>query len=138
MAAYQSPLRKGCKWYRKVAAEILFGSALTNSWIIHNTLFPDKKLSILDFRVSICKSFAEGETEVPRPRTPKRIHTLIQSGPENKKRKKCTGCYKNLRQTMTSREADKKVKRVYTFCADCAGNPGFCLTCFNSAHEAMM
>lgn len=134
MSSYQSPLRKGLKWYRKVAAELLFGAAITNAWLIYNNKFPDAKMSILDFRTQICKAFAE-DNEVPRPRTPKRIHTLTESGPDNKKRKKCKGCYQLLRQTMSSREADNKVKKVYTYCAECENNPGFCLRCFNIYHE---
>lgn len=138
MSSYQSPLRKGSKWYRKVATEILFGAALTNAWIIYNKQFPDRKMSILDFRLSIAKTFAEDKDAIPRPRTPKRIHSLLQSGPENKKRKKCVGCYKILRQSMSSREADKKVKQVYTYCADCDKNPGYCIPCFNKAHDNLV
>lgn len=136
MASYQSPLRKGLKWYRKVATEILFGSAMTNAWILFNQNSPNSKMSILDFRVHICKALSEDANDTPRPRTPKRIHTLVESGPENKKRKKCVGCYKLLRQTLSSRDADKKTKKVYTYCETCAGNPGYCLSCFNKDHEA--
>lgn len=38
MSAYYSSLRKGLKWYRKVAFELIFGTALVNAWIIYNEI----------------------------------------------------------------------------------------------------
>lgn len=36
MASYYSPLRRGLKWFRKVMMELLFGTALVNSWLVYN------------------------------------------------------------------------------------------------------
>lgn len=130
MASYQSPLRKGVKWYRKVATELILGTAVVNSWILYNIKFPNNRMTILDFRFNLAKAMAT--LQPPRPRTPKRIHTLVQAG--DKKRRKCVGCYKTLRNAMSSREADNKVKKVITFCEECENKPAYCLPCFNAAH----
>ncbi|KAG5867578.1 hypothetical protein JTB14_033258 [Gonioctena quinquepunctata] len=137
MSSYQNVLRKGMKWYRKVAMEIIFGAAMTNAWIPHNAKFTEKQLSILDFKDMVCKGLFEHscESEIPRPRTPKRIHTITEGGPGAKKRRKCKGCYQILRKSMESRAADK-VKEVYTFCMECDGNSGYCPPFFNQAHAA--
>lgn len=68
--------------------------------------------------------------------TPKRKpHTFIKpEGTGRKRKKKCRECYKKLRVTMTSREADKKVRQVISYCNDCPGLPGMCLPCFNEYH----
>lgn len=134
MASYQSPVRKGLKWYRKVATELLFGTAITNSWILYNKTFPTNRIPILEFRQRVIQSLVAPVEQPPRPRTPKRIHTLTELGPAAKKRRKCIGCYKILRATMSSREADNKAKKVYTFCEECNGKPAYCLKCFNENH----
>lgn len=82
MGSYQSPLRKGIKWYRKVATELLFGTSVVNSWLLYNQ-FTDQRISILDFRDKPVKSLCS--TLPARPRTPKHVHTLIKSGPGKKK-----------------------------------------------------
>lgn len=49
------------------------------------------------------------------------------------KRRRCTGCYNNLRLTLSSIEAGKKVKKVPTICRQC--NKHLCLPCFNIEHK---
>ncbi|KAG5871080.1 hypothetical protein JTB14_008972 [Gonioctena quinquepunctata] len=96
MSSYQNVLRKGMKWYRKVAREIIFGAAMTNAWILHNAKFTKKQLSIHDFKDMVCKGLFEHscESEIQRPRTPKRIHTLTEGGPDAKKGANVKGAIK--------------------------------------------
>lgn len=64
------------------------------------------------------------------------LHILMKpEGPGSKPRKKCRECYKKLRLTMSSKEADNKVRKVITYCNDCKNKPGMCLNCFNSFHK---
>lgn len=133
MASYYNVLRKCRKWYRKLALSLIIDCSITNSWILHNKKFPEKKLTMREFRESICKDLLSKECE--RPRTPKRIHSLTENG-ENKRRK-CKGCYQQLRRTMGSREADNKTKKVITFCEECEGKPAYCLSCFNECHSKL-
>lgn len=36
MSSYYTTLKRGIKWFRKVMLELLFGTALVNSWVIYN------------------------------------------------------------------------------------------------------
>ena len=35
MASYVTTLRKGVKWYRKSATELLLGMAVVNAWVVY-------------------------------------------------------------------------------------------------------
>jgi hypothetical protein len=61
MSSYHSVLRKGVKWYRKLAFELLFGTTVVNSWIVYN-LISEKKISITNFRSMLAKALADKET----------------------------------------------------------------------------
>lgn len=89
---------------------------------------------MLEFRKQLARALINSEIE--NRKTPKRtIHTFVKpEGKGRKSRKKCTGCYKKLRETLSSREADKKTRRVISFCNDCENQPGYCLQCFNENH----
>lgn len=136
MSSYYSVLRKGRKWWRKVALELMFGSASINAWLMFNEC-TGKSVPYLQFKDLLSRALAqEAEQEVlERPRTPKRIHTLAHD--VERKRKKCSGCYAKLRKTMTSKEADNKVKKVRTYCEECSTKPALCLSCFNDRHASM-
>ncbi|CAH1969818.1 unnamed protein product [Acanthoscelides obtectus] len=95
----------------KVMFELLLGTTVVNSWIVYN-MVSDTKLSIMEFRKQLAKDLVIEQAEVPKQPVPsrKRQHTFVKpEGPGRKKKRPCTGCYKKLRITMTSREADKKV-----------------------------
>lgn len=98
-------------------------------------MISNTKLGITDFRRQLAESLvAVPEEEGRAPR--KRVHTFTKpSGPGRKKRKACKGCYETLRKTLPSREADKKVRKVTSYCPDCPGQPGYCLECFNELHN---
>ncbi|XP_045119580.1 piggyBac transposable element-derived protein 4-like [Portunus trituberculatus] len=51
--SYYSLLRKGKKWYRKLAFELLTGLTVVNAWVLHCQYFPRAKMSQLQFRVFI-------------------------------------------------------------------------------------
>lgn len=81
---------------------------------------------------SLFKSFS-GPINQEKCREEDQPHKLVKSN--TNKRRKCNGCYKILRKYLSSREADKKVKLVYTFCEKCERQPAYCLDCFNRFHE---
>lgn len=139
MSSYHSVLRKGIKWYRKLGFELLFGVSVVNAWIIYNKISGHRKISITNFRSNLAEALSNNANSSRSERSvnKRRSHTFIKpEGPGRKQRKMCKGCYKSLRETMTSREADKKVRRVITYCGDCEGQPGFCLPCFNEFHSS--
>ncbi|XP_018564371.1 piggyBac transposable element-derived protein 4-like [Anoplophora glabripennis] len=138
MSAYYSSLRKGLKWYRKVAFELIFGAAIVNAWIVYNEINHDNKLALLPFREKLALLLSNQQDFLPSELTvnPKRTHSLKrEEGPEKKRRRNCTDCYKSLRLTMKSKEADKKVTKVNTYCDDCENKPALCLNCFNLRHQ---
>lgn len=55
-------------------------------------------------------------------------HTLEKRG----QRKICVGCYRKLRETFNSRDAQKKSKKIKSFCVQC--ERGYCVQCFYTEH----
>nr|CAH7725064.1 unnamed protein product [Callosobruchus chinensis] len=138
MSSYYTALRKGLKWYRKIGFELIFGSAIVNSHIVYNEVNQTSRLNMLQFRQQLAFSLTETKTEnnASTIQAPKRIHTLeTETGLGKKRRRNCVGCNQKLRATLSSREADKKVQKVTTYCADCAKKPAMCLSCFNEKHS---
>lgn len=135
MSTYFSVLRKSLKWYRKVCFELLFGTCIVNAWIVYCKSKP--KISMLEFRKQLARSLAMISNRNIEKKTPRRnIHTFIKpEGKGRKPRKKCTGCYRKLRETLSSKEADKKVRKVISYCDNCDNQPGYCLPCFNENHK---
>lgn len=138
MSSYHSVLRRSLKWYRKLIFEILFGTCIVNSWIIFNKI-SSSKVSITEFRRKLAQELVVTPTPREDPKTPKRVrHTFIKpSGPGKKKRRQCQGCYNKLRETHTSREASNLVTKITSYCSDCPGKPGMCLSCFNENHKKL-
>ncbi|KAL6418184.1 hypothetical protein ACFW04_011079 [Cataglyphis niger] len=52
MAAYNSPLRKTLKWYKKVAFELLLNTSVINALILYNAQH-QRPISIVEFRKRI-------------------------------------------------------------------------------------
>lgn len=135
MSSYHTSVRKSVKWYRKVMFEVLLGTTVVNAWIVYN-MISSTKLGITEFRKHLAETIIVTKTPAEKIPLRKRVHTFVKpEGAGRKKRKVCRGCYMELRKSMTSREADKKVRRVISFCSDCPDSPGFCLACFNKHHS---
>lgn len=60
MSSYYTTLKRGIKWFRKVMMELLFGTALVNSWVVFN-LGRDDKMPKKDY----VESVIEGLTKKP-------------------------------------------------------------------------
>lgn len=54
MKAYNSSLRRGVKWYRKLAIELVCGAAIVNSHWLHQRV-TNNKMSITKFREEVIK-----------------------------------------------------------------------------------
>ncbi|XP_045778520.1 piggyBac transposable element-derived protein 4-like [Maniola jurtina] len=133
MSSYYTTLKRGIKWFRKVMLELLFGTALVNSWVVYNIRQPNP-ISKKDFveaiiaaytKTPITESNPDCQNDVPL----KKKHTFEKKG---EKRRICAGCYQKLRGTLSSREANKKVKKIKSFCVEC--KKGYCLPCFYKTH----
>lgn len=146
MSSYSTALRKTVKWYRKVAIEMVLGTALVNAHFLYKTI-NNKNISINDFREQIYEKMieyrdiqetidpevSEATDQVGRKRKSKSTHQFSKKdGPCHETRKYCRGCYANkVKGDITKNQ----VKKVNTFCRDCDDQPHFCLPCFNSDHQ---
>lgn len=136
MSTYYSPLRKSLIWYKKVAIELIFGSIVVNSQLLFNNI-TSQKLSLLQFTQELVRSLLDLPNELPNPTTPisNNIHFLekIPRKEDNKiVRKRCTECYKGLKNTAGTSTASRKTKQVDTECKIC--EKAFCIPCFAATH----
>lgn len=54
MKSYNSSLRRGVKWYRKLAIELVMGAATVNSYLLHQKV-TNNKMTITEFREEVVK-----------------------------------------------------------------------------------
>ena len=105
LSTYYTCLRKSVKWYRKVAFELVFETALVNSYLIYKENYAKSKVTILQFRESLVRSLLLGtpiENLKPSPRQESASHSkckLADHKLEEKEtgardvRRRCAGCY---------------------------------------------
>jgi hypothetical protein len=147
LSTYYTCLRKSVKWYRKVAFELVFGTALVNSYLIYKEKYTQGKATILQFRESLVRSLLLGtpiEKLKPGPRQQSTSHSKRKpayhkleekEGSTRSVSRRCTGCYAKGRAQQSREASYAAAKKVKTFCSDC--EKFFCLECFNEKHYAM-
>lgn len=150
MSSYYTPLRKTIKWYRKVFCEVALGTAVVNTWSLHNNFGnPRKKLDMLQTTDIIIMGLigtdeviddntsSQGDTEEPpRKKIKKSAHRMMKyEGLVRNTRKRCSSCYQKIKNDRGLKEAKLKTKRVNTYCEDCPSKPTYCLDCFNQNHK---
>ncbi len=130
-----------------MAFELVFGTALVNSYLIYKENYTESKVTILQFRESLFRSLLLG-TPIEKlklsPRQQSASHSKRKladhkleekEGSTRKIGRRCTGCYAKGR-TQQSREASyAAAKKVKTFCSDC--DKFFCFGCFDNKHHAI-
>lgn len=130
MKSYTTSLRRGVKWYRKLAIELLLGSALVNAHILHQEV-ANEKMSITKFKEQIASKLL-GFEDVQQ------MQNVTVTGPqhsleENNSRGRCFICYKKL-QTMFGRtHAQSRTPRTKLKCTAC--EKYYCLECFFQVHN---
>ena len=133
MSFYYAALRRGIKWYRKVALELITGTAIVNSWILHKNS-AGKSLNLLEFRKILARHWlqTESDSEECEVRPKRYMHTLKYAD----ERRRCIICYTNLKKLgISAVRARDKCKKVYTYCEDCENRSHFCRPCFNKFHK---
>ncbi|CAK1590291.1 unnamed protein product [Parnassius mnemosyne] len=132
MSSYYSSLKRGVKWFRKVMMEILFGTVIINSWVLYNHGKP-VQMPKKNFMEAIIEALIQvpilTETANECAAMPKTNHTFENKG---LKRRNCAGCYNKLRATLNSKDAQRKTKKIKSYCAEC--NKGYCAKCFYENH----
>ena len=131
LSSYYTCLRWSIKWYRKVAFELVFGTALVNSYLIYKENYAASKVTILQFRESLVQSLLLGmpfEKLKPGPRqksigqTKRKLadHKLEEKeGAARDVRRRCVGCHEKNREQQSREASHSTTKRVKTFCSDC-------------------
>lgn len=109
--------------------ELIFGTALINAWIIYN-LKAVTKLSKLQFTEHIVEKFTKTASS-QQIQEPSEViqHAFIKTA----KKRNCASCYDKLRETMSSKEANNKVKKVKSGCDKCKKT--LCRDCYNKNHK---
>jgi hypothetical protein len=83
--AYSSCLRKSIKWYRKMAIEILLGSAMVNAFIIYKKV-TGKIIQITKFREQVAKDLLQITNQERNPSCGNEKHILEEVGSSNRGR----------------------------------------------------
>lgn len=122
-SSYYNPQRKSLIWYKKVAMELLFGITVVNSIVIFNKQVTNK-LSLLQFTESLSRHFlctkkSEQVVEVQKNIEKHFLKQFDRVGGRFQ-RKRCHGCYLNLRQNgkLSSRRSWKKKQKKLTHIAN--------------------
>lgn len=144
LSAYYTCLRRSIKWYRKVAFELVFGTAIVNSYLIYKEHYAANKTTILQFRESLVRSLLLGmpfeklkpgvrQKQTGQAKRKLADHMLVEKeGRGRDIRRRCVGCYEKIRQQQSREASNATAKKIKTFCSDC--NAFFCLDCFNEKH----
>jgi hypothetical protein len=91
MGSYSSCLRRGVKWYRKVAMDIICNTSLLNAFSIYKGVTGNSK-TITQFKDDIINGLIQQSNSVPELYDE---HKLVN----NKKRGRCNQCYKYISRT---------------------------------------
>lgn len=139
MSSYATTLRKGIKWYRKLAIELLLGTSVVNAWVLFKHI-TKQKIHISDFRETLTENLMSIQRHKQKvgPTTSASSHHILSEriNADGKKiRRKCSPCYAYLQRNKGRKEARNRSKMVYTYCNMCSGQPQLCLKCFNITHK---
>ena len=127
-----------------MAFELIFGTAVVNSYLIYKENYTTNNITILQFRESLVRSLLlgmpfENMKHGPRQQTTSHLkrklvyHQLEEiEGPARDVRRRCAGCYEKIRQDKSREASSATAKKIKTFCADC--DKFYCLDCFNEKH----
>ena len=130
MKAYNTSLRRGVKWYRKLAIELLTGSVLVNAFVLHQEETNDK-MKITRFKEMVASKLLNLHSDDNRENNEGVQHVLEDVG--RKYRGRCVGCYKKLTEEFGRIYAQAKSARTKYRCSQCSKN--YCMPCFFEVHN---
>lgn len=132
MKSYSTALRKSVKWYRKIAIELLLGSAIVNAYVVHQKV-TNSKMSITSFKeelVCLLLDFSRptlSEQQMPRVREGHHLEEVQSSA-----RRRCVTCYAKNSAENGRDFAQTKTTFSRFRCIQC--NKFYCITCFCEVH----
>ena len=138
MASYATTLRKGVKWYRKLATELLLGMSVVNAWVVYKEV-TKTKIKISKFKELLVEQLLS-DAGVVTPSisgsSAPHHHLVERTGALGKKiRRACASCYAKAKQEGGRDGARKNSSKSYTYCDLCPGQTQMCRKCFNELHK---
>nr|CAH7740619.1 unnamed protein product [Callosobruchus chinensis] len=132
-ASYSTTVRRGIKWYRKVAIELLTNTAVVNAHIAYQSV-TNKTINITKFREEITnKIFNERHNVInASSEETSRSHKFV----EINSRGRCTRCYKINSERNGRGYAVANTPRIKTHCNGCEYK-FLCMNCFLSLTTAV-
>ena len=127
LSTYYTCLRRSIKWYRKVAFELVFGTALVNSYLIYNENDAASKVTILQFHESLARSLLlgipferlkSGLKQKSAGQTKRKVaddKLEEKEGTARDVRRRCVGCYEKIRKQDSRDASATAAKRIKTF-----------------------
>ena len=137
MSFYETCLRKGVKWFRKLAVQSRFGISFVNAVIVYEKA-TDKKIPIKKIREEVAIALLGIEPEASRVQVnPSNYHFMknILNESDDKVRRKCKRCYESIAKEKGRDDARKLSKAVYIFCKNCPGKPFLCFKIIHEKHH---
>lgn len=125
------------KWYRKLAIELLAGTAVVNAYILHQEV-ANEKMSITKFKEMLIEEMLRIPPVDAVARGPDNHakHSLVESQGAGRKRGRCVHCYKKKSEELGSKLAAKQATQSKFRCDVC--EKFYCLSCFFETHTCFM
>ena len=139
LASYAQILRRGMKWYRKIAIELICGTAIVNCLLVYKH-FSGRSVTVVQFKENLVTELLQLTTlAIPQPSPDRCIKHVLEerTGHKERTRKACKRCYQLLQSELGRDAARRKVKRVATYCSLCPEEPTLCRECFFESHRAL-
>ena len=114
-----------------MAFELIFGTALVNSYLIYKENHIESKVTILQFRESLVRSLLldtpieklkPGPKQQSASQSKRKLadHMLEEKeGSARDVRRRCAGCYEKIRQQLARKASGMVVDKIRTFCSGC-------------------
>jgi hypothetical protein len=115
LSAYYTYLRRSTKWYQKVAFELIFGTAIVNTYLIYKENYATSDMVILQFRENLVQSLLLGmpfDKLKPGPRQQSASYSKYKladhkleekEGPARIVRRHCANCNEKIREHQEKR-----------------------------------
>lgn len=129
--SYSTPLRKSVKWYRKIAIELLFGSAMVNAYVMFKRI-TNRKISITSFKEEVVSQLINLSNLTNIQSTPSRAQGHYLEEVQSLARRRCNSCYARLSSEHGRKFAQNKTPFSRYKCIQC--DKFYCIECFCNVH----
>ncbi|KAJ8918439.1 hypothetical protein NQ315_008136 [Exocentrus adspersus] len=119
----------GTKWYKKLAIEMILGSAFVNAFLLFKEISKNK-MSIIDFKESLAETLLH--TSNSSGAVPKEINSAHKL--QHSRKNRCVVCYAKTKEKFGRMAAQNKSTRTNWYCPACKKN--YCVSCFFVVHNA--